>query len=158
MEERFKELYFKHFEELVRFARFYTHDLDEASSAVQQVFLKIWERREELLERDDLKSYLFTAVRNTVFTERRRGVLHTELDDVHQDTTPGPEARLQASQLQHQLESVVARLPERCRYIFELSRFEQLSHAEIAKRLDISPKTIENQITKALKLIREQII
>ena len=70
---------------------------------------------------------------------------------------PLSDEKLEAAELQSVIDQAVDQLPERCRLVFVLSRFEQMSHKEIANQLDISPKTVENQITKALKILRETL-
>ncbi|MBI1305988.1 MAG: RNA polymerase sigma-70 factor [Bacteroidetes bacterium] len=158
LEEQFKRIYYQHFEALCRFAEFYCKDSDEASSVVQQVFLNLWERREELLKGDDLRAYLFTAVRNRVFTSVRRKKITEELDAVAELPADHQSTRIEIRELQEQIRSAIQSLPERCRYIFEMSRFENMTYQQIADRLDLSVKTVENQISKALKILRKRIL
>jgi RNA polymerase sigma-19 factor, ECF subfamily len=157
LEEQFKAVYFQYYGALVNFARFYCTDNDEASSAVQQVFLNVWEKRDELLKKRDLKSYLYTSVRNRVFNAKRRKHIGYELESSAIDPSAGIHEKMEAEELELQIKKVIKRLPDRCRYIFELSRIENMSYAEIATQLDLSIKTIENQIGKALKILRMKI-
>lgn len=157
MEEKFKELYFTHFKALVKFAYFYCKDKDEAGSTVQQVFLEVWEKRESLLNQTSLKSYLFTAVRNRTFNAIRRTQIVEELDEKIENPEIDAHDKMEIAELQNRIDSAIQTLPDRCRYVFELSRFEQMTYSEIAKHLDLSVKTVENQIGKALKILRNKI-
>ncbi len=150
-------MYYEHYAALVDFARFYCVDTDEASSSVQQVFLNVWEKREVLLKQENIKPYLYTAVRNRVFNANRRKHIGLELDTDAEDDVASSHDILVAKELEQRIDEAINTLPDRCKYIFELSRRENLPHAEIATRLGLSIKTVENQIGKALKILRTKV-
>ncbi len=133
-------------------------DDDRAKDLVQDVFFTLWTKREELVIHGSLKAYLRRAVVNRAIDEIRKNkrLVWDEGDVANQQVSVSPSADqlLDAQDLQQTINSAIQQLPEKCRVVFGLSRFENLSHKEIAEQLGISTKTIENQITKALKIIR----
>ena len=125
---------------------------------IQDIFMNIWHNREKLKINISLKGYLYACARYQVFNQLRKNKdkIHIEflsdLDKRFQYATP--ETQMMHQELVQQLTSIVETLPEKCRLVYKLSREEQLSHKEIADRLNISTKTVENHITKALQTIR----
>lgn len=157
MEAAFKTIYLRYYADLVRYAMFFCTDQDEASSSVQQVFLHLWERREELLHKDHLKPYLYTSVRNRVLNEQRRKKIQLELDHGLELEQADVHELMEVDELRIKISRAIQKLPERCRYIFELSRNEEMSYKMIAEHLDLSVKTVENQMSKALRILRAEI-
>lgn len=144
---------------LVRFAFVQMKNEEEAREAVQEVFIKIWQKRDDLELTIELKPYLYRAVRNNCLNRLKRA-----------KTDPLPEGGAEipapADNPDHSHENNVRikaifreieRLPGRAQEIFLMSRVEGFSHKEIAKVLDITPKTVENQIGIALKKIRKGV-
>lgn len=132
-------------------------DKEVCEEIIQDVFIEIWNKRTELQIKVSLKSYLYGCVRYKVFAEFRKNKhirveLYEELNNRFQYATP--ETHLMHNELQEQIALVVETLPEKCKIVFKLSRTEQLSHKEIAEQLNISTKTVENHITKALKTLK----
>jgi len=152
---------------LVSFAWQYVKSAEDAREVVQEVFLSVWNNREHLREDGNLKAYLFTATRNKCLNwlEKKR------LRIVSMDEDPGPDRpkaqfpeaapdsseMMELAELRAVIFDEVHKLPAKCREIFLLSRVDGLSHKEIGERLDISPKTVENQIGIALKRIRQRL-
>ncbi len=159
MELLFRRLY----PQLCAFANKYLHDIDEAEEVVQEVFFKIWKNRQNLDERQSLQSYLFTAVKNGCFTVLE----HNKIKDkyaallervyVRPDSNTLSQDSLIASELEKDFSKALETLPQECRKIFELSRIEGLKYHEIAERLNISIKTVETQMSRALSKIRVQL-
>jgi RNA polymerase sigma-70 factor (ECF subfamily) len=138
-------------------ANYYLNDADEAQSVVQQIFLNVWERKDELLANDnDLKFYLFTSVKNKSFSELKKQKTFVELDDNMEDQFHLPDA-YEARELSEKIELLIAHLPNKCRYIYQQSRVYGKSHKQIAEELDLSLKTVENQIGKALSYLKLKI-
>jgi len=129
-----------------------------AEEMVQQVFLKLLDRATPLVLRSSVKAYLYRAVHN----ECLNYIKHEKVKQVHINQsgtemnfhTDTPSGKMQYKELTSQLQRAVNELPEQCRTIFQMSRFEELKYAEIAHELGISIKTVENQIGKALKRLR----
>ncbi|MBO6518301.1 MAG: RNA polymerase sigma-70 factor [Bacteroidia bacterium] len=157
MEERFKQLYIQQFEALCRFANFYCGDPQLAQDTVQQVFLKLWETNRDITLLENPTSYLYTSVRNQVLNDQRRKQVVTALENEDASVPHIAEQLLQGKELKRKIEYLIGQLPEKRQYIFRLSREDKKSYKEIATLLDISPKTVENQIGKALKFLKEKI-
>ena len=127
---------------------------EASNDLVQEVFVSLWTKRGTRVA--CLSSYLYGMTRNQVFKYLRRGkIAQSHLARINRIASENcTEQMVNLSQLQEMYSAGVADLPERCREVFQLSRDEHLSNREIATRLRISPKTVENQITKALKYLR----
>ena len=125
---------------------------------IQDVFMNIWHNREKLEIKISLKGYLYACVRYQVFNQFRKNKdkVHVEffddLDKRFQYATP--ETEMMHNELMQQINLIVETLPEKCQMVYKLSREEHLSHKAIAEQLNISTKTVENHITKALQVIR----
>ena len=133
-------------------------DEHQAKDLVQDVLFNFWSKREEISIESGLKAYLKRATVNKSIDQIRRkkrfGVPE-EITDFNQASLDvSVQEVMETSDLEATILAAIKTLPERCQLIFSLSRFEDLSHKEIAEKLDISKKTIENQMTKALKVIR----
>ncbi len=132
----------------------------DAAEIVHDVFLAVWEKREYLSLDQGLKNYLFRAVKNRCLNHLKRPSLPwTDLDE---PLPPAAEPfnfseQLNAEETERIIFQIVQKLPPRCRQIFLLSRLEQLSYKEIAELMDISVKTVENQMTIALRFIRDSL-
>ncbi len=131
-----------------------------AEDIVQDVFYEVWRKKDELKIQQSVLAYLKRACRNKTLNYIRDNNFKWEEDAVlsemedHGYTT---DEMISAEELNAIIHDVIANLPERCGIIFSLSRFEEMSYNEIAKDLGISVKTVENQISKALKILREKI-
>jgi RNA polymerase sigma-70 factor (ECF subfamily) len=144
---------------LVSFAMTLVHNIDDAEEIVHDVFLAYWNggQYRDIQEGPALKSYLFTSVKNRSLNHLRRSKLvHNDLpeQDLYIDKSPGVTEQIVAKEAQERIALLIDRLPEKCRQIFIMSRTYELSHKEIAEILDITPKTVENQISIALKFMR----
>ncbi|QRR03667.1 RNA polymerase sigma-70 factor [Dyadobacter sandarakinus] len=160
-EPAFEQTFRKFYPRLCHYACTLLKDEDESEEVVQHVFLTIWEKREDLEITLSLKSYLYRAVHNHCLNRFKHHAVreaHREhtLHFVPQSYESVTEA-IHASELEERIERAVGNLPEQCRKVFRLSRFEELKYQEIAARLEISVKTVENQIGKALKLLRTEL-
>lgn len=127
---------------------------------IQDVFVDIWTRRSEIQIKVSLQSYLYACVRYKVFAEFRKNKtirveLFEDLNNRFQYATP--ETKVMYKELEMQIARAVDSLPEKCQKVYRLSRNEQLTHREIAQKLNISTKTVENHITNALKVLRASL-
>lgn len=155
-----EKLFMQYHKYLVVIAYQYLSDNHAAKDATQDVFLDLWNRRSTLEITSSLKSYLRRAVVNRSLAKMRKdkNIQFREGTDLPETpTTEGGNKDHDHRALENIIHQSIDKLPERCREVFKLSRFENLSHKEIAARLDISTKTIENQMTKALKFIRKEL-
>ena len=123
---------------------------------IQEIFLQLWLKRESLEINESLQAYLFAATRYQVFGYIKKVVSKEALlqKRAHTLTVASSDDALLEKDLSIQVEKVVAELPEKCKLIYQLSREAHLSHKEIAEKLSISPKTVENQLTIALHRLR----
>ena len=154
----FNLLYDKFWEELFYYAFNVLNDRSLAEDVLHDVFTNLWVKRESL-EISSLKSYLLVAVRNKSISQLSK-VTFTAIDEVIIDglsSAPDGENQLNEEDLRAVIESAAASLPERCKEIFLMSRFKELSNSEIAEYYNISVRTVENQISLALKHIRRSV-
>ena len=148
----------KFFPSLVNFATYLTHSRADATEIVNDVFVSVWEKRATLVFDENLKSYLFTAVKNKSlnFNKKKKMRIVPDLphDAISTFTADGPLANTEQQRL---LLKLLDELPPKCRQIFIMSRMDGLSYSQIAKFLDLSVKTVESQMSKALKLFRKNL-
>ena len=129
---------------------------------VQEIFVRLWEKRDELKIETSLKSYLYRAAINTAFNvlEKNKRYPRLSVQDmaIEVPVSSGVEQDIHAKELEAKINATLLKLPEACREVFVLSRQEGLSYKEIAETLSISVKTVENQMGKALKVFREALL
>lgn len=157
----FEALFRKHHAALCTFAYRYVLARDIAEELVQEVFLYLWEHDMVWADESAAKSYLFTAVRNAALSYLRHQGVAKRLEGTVvslYSTSPAPADReMRLAELAQALQRAVARLPERRRLVFTLSREQGLTYNEIAKLLDISPKTVEMQMGRAYRALRKYL-
>ena len=141
---------------LYRFAYGYLKSEAESEELVQEVFTRIWEKRSELRKELSFKSYLFTIAFNIIrkYFRTRKYISEYFNSRIFNDFDIQTSQKITYNSLYQHLTELVNQLPARRREIFIKSRFEGLSNKEIAEELEISLKTVENQLTSALKFIR----
>ena len=156
----FTDFYIQYFKRLLIESDKYVKDIHVAEEVVQDVFLKIWERSEDLTQIQSIKSYLYRSVINASinYVNRQRNLEQHHQKIVDEFTED------QADQLDEENELIVLlfdeieKLPPKCKEIFKMNRFERLKYREIALRLELSERTVENHIANALKLLREAML
>jgi RNA polymerase sigma-70 factor (ECF subfamily) len=158
---QFEKLFREHFTALCYFARKYLGDLDSSKEIVHSVFIKIWENRSAFDWEKPAKSYLFTSVynRSMNFIRDNKRFIPDEPAGIREeltDTTAFSDT-LEVAELESRIQTALQRLPEKCREVFELNRFEGKKYSEIASHLNISVKTVEAQMSKALKILKEEL-
>jgi len=159
-QKTFRKFFEVHFNSVYKRIFFLLNNQEEAEEITQDIFISIWNRRDELSQVENWNAYLLKAATFKAIDYRRKKkeivVYNDQLDfaDEDQDEINQSNEKDRLHLLKKQIDS----LPDRCQMIFKLSRYEQMSYAEIAKTLDISPKTVENQIGKALKILRKTLL
>lgn len=154
----FTHIYETYWEKLLGIAYLHTQDKSDAEEIVQEVFLSLWNRREEVVIQS-LENYLAKAVKFATLKKLTRTRLH---QDIHSHILPKDydsslEEHIDAVFLKEYLDGLIDELPERCRLIFRYSRDSYKTNQEIARELDISEKAVEANITRALKKLRPQL-
>lgn len=154
----FEEIYREYYIPLCYYCLRYTENFEASEEIVQELFLKLWEKHKELEINSSLNAYLYRAIQNYALnflskekTKDKYIVLH---DRQPYDTFENGLVKLEEEELRKILKLAILKLPEKRRRIFELSRFDGLKYGKIASQLSISVKTVETQMTKALKYLR----
>ncbi|MCD4773395.1 MAG: RNA polymerase sigma-70 factor [Bacteroidales bacterium] len=160
-ETSFEELFRKHFNGLCFFAQNYVKDFDMAKEIVQESFINLWEKRQSIDISKSVKSYLTTSIRNKCLNYLRdTKKFNTEIilsDVLFQEVDFEQSDKLIEKELNNKINNAIDDLPEKCKEIFQLNRFENLKYKEIAVKLNISIKTVETQMSKALKHLRKKL-
>ena len=154
-EDAFKSLFETYFTSLCRFIYLHLDDKNVAEELAMDIFIYLWENRETFQIQLSLKAYLFQAAKNKCLNELRKKKETVGLDGVEVSTINTSVSTLETEELYRLIQEAVFSLPDKCRNIFLLSRSENLTNQEIARRLNISVKTVEGQITTALKKIKK---
>ena len=156
----FDKLFSKYSKKLFYFAKGYLGSKEDAEGLVQEVFLLVWNKRKELKEHLSFNAFLYTVTYNCIRKYfRKKGREKKYLDKFLEDYDGKHNKLVTDIEYNNLLElanKAIEKLPEKRKLIFQLSRHKGLSNKEIAERLDISKKTVENQIHSALKFLREQ--
>ena len=156
----FSQIFQKYYQALYQFAGRFVKDAQTAENIVQDVFVKLWTNRENCLITSSLKSYLYAATRNTAlnFLSREKKQLSTEdLMSDRQDTTANPEERIIENEMIDEIHKAIEKLPEKCRYVYLMKRYDDLKYHEIAEILDISINTVKTQMKRALKSLLKNL-
>lgn len=134
-------------------------DQSDAEEIVQKVFIRFWDQVDKYDWSRDPKPYLFQSAKNATWNHFRDLKKHWELDQYESELSEEPQVleKIQLSELENHIDRLIDELPPRCRMVFVLSRKEGLSNKQIAAVLEISEKTVENQMTKALKTMRKAL-
>lgn len=163
--EEFREVFLELYPDLCLYTSRFVNDVETAKDIVQETFTTFWMDNDKLRNKKLLRPYLFKSVKNKAYNyikrESRKSGIDELFDNYNQEMANSENesvlALLSYSNLQDDLESAIQELPEQRQQIFRLSRFEQLKHKEIAQQLEISPKTVETQIYRTLKFLREKL-
>lgn len=153
-------LFRKYYMDLCRTADRLLKDESAAEDVVQEMYLNLWKKRTTLPVLSSVVGYLKRSVRNRSLNYLRDQKRIPQADGempVLATQSNAASVNLEAQELKDKIDRGIDALPERCRLVFVLSKFEDLSHKEIAKALDISPKTVENQMSRAYRFLREYL-
>lgn len=132
----------------------------EAEDVMQSVMLKVWERRGEIAQNIHFSNYLFTMLKNAIYDIYDRSVVHAKYESAHLSSIryfydDSLDKQIETNDLALLISIAVEKMPDKRRRIFRMSRYEGLSNKEIAERLQISIKTVENHMTSALNQLRQ---
>ncbi len=158
---QFEALFRSEYKGMLYFAIRYVKEEEAAKEIVQEAFINLWEKRESIDPLREVKSYLSASVRNRCLNHLRDnkrfngkllslgGLLPMPSNDEHN--------QMEFRELSLQIKHAIDELPEKCREVFRLNRFEQMKYQQIADHLQISIKTVETQMSKALAHMRSRI-
>lgn len=158
LNKNFETIFKQHYQRLCSYAYTYLKDVDSSEDIVQEVFIKIWEKEKLQMEADNLKFYLFTAVRNNCLTkiQKNKKNYFQELED--KDIPDEIKIEIEEENKNFDPKILISKamdqLPPKCREVFMMSRISGLTYRQIADSLGISIKTVENQMGKAIKVMK----
>lgn len=156
----FEQFFKEHYPVSVALAVRFVHDLDMAREIAQQTFVNLYEKKDYLEVKSSLKAYLMQSVRNSCLNhlsqnqtrqKHHKLILHSQTGSADQHD------HLEYSELEHKIYKIIESLPEKCKLIFKMNRFDGKKNKDIADELNISKRTVETQISKALKILRAEI-
>ena len=157
----FEKLFRKYYVGLCNYACKYIKDLDKAEEVVQELFYKLWEKRNKLDINVSLKSYMYRAVYNGCLQYLNHRAIEIKYENYYKkqnkEYNRDASEAINMQELNEIINETLNSLPERCRNIFLLNRHDGLKYREIAKKLDLSIKTVEANMGKALKLLRKNL-
>lgn len=144
-----------YYQQLAAFAYQYVESHETAEEIVQDVFTNVWSKSGQIEIRTAVKSYLYGAVRNACLNYIKHKKIERRYEEQEMLKPEGYETDfLELDELKTEIDAALDQLPEKCRQIFEMSRFEEKKYKEIAEELGLSIKTVENQVGRALKVMR----
>ena len=158
--EDLKEVYEEHFDGIRNFLYYKSGDIDLAEDLVQEVFIKLWEKRSEIRQ-ETVKSLLFTMANNLLLNHFKhlqvvRSHEGEKIRENHQEWST-PQFQMEEKEFEIKLNAILAKIPEGSREVFLMNRIERIKYDEIAARLDITVKAVEKRMSKALSILREEL-
>jgi RNA polymerase sigma-70 factor, ECF subfamily len=164
----FETIFNTYFKKLYVFAKEYVIDSETAREIVQEAFVKLWEVKENLRIDTNISAYLYAMVRNSSISFLKQVIVKKKYVEYsklkyqrymlnYYALVDESSEKLIYKELEGKIHDIIEHLPKKCKTVFELSRFKELKHKEIASQLNISVKTVENHIAEALKRIHVQL-
>lgn len=155
----YEALFKQYYKSLCIFATRIIHDDDAAEDIVHEVFIKLWGKRDDIDVQRSVKSYLFTSVHNRCLNYIRDNKKFTQRDEYFTNASIADTdyREVEECEIQSRIMTAIETLPEKCREVFELCKLQEMKYADVANHLGISIKTVENQMGKALKMLRDEL-
>jgi RNA polymerase sigma-70 factor (family 1) len=155
----FDELFRKYYRKLVYFSMKITKNQDSANEVVQDLFVNLWEKRKQLEPKVSVRAYLYRAVFNNSIhiIQKEKKYQGEELNQMN-EKSEFFEDLMETAELETKIYDLIGQLPKECQRIFKMSRFEELKYQEIADNLNLSVKTVETQMSRALKFLRSHLV
>lgn len=160
--ETFKSLFQKHYPRLCHIAYGYVLDRDDSEDIVQELFINAWDKGKDTLPEKEFAAYMTTAIRNNCisFLRKKQGAF-VSIDDYPTAAIDTPDEIYddadEAKSPDNLLQVALASLPPKCKEVFLLAKLKGMKYREIAEKLNLSEKTIENQMTRAIRLLRTYV-
>jgi len=157
----FKYFFEKYYIDLCNFINFYINNITISEEIAQDIYVYFWEKRSKIKINTSVRSYLLKASKNKslnfIRDEKLKLAVVEKISLISDNKTATPQDIIELEQLRNILDSAINNLPEKCRKIYLMAKVENLKYHEIAQRLEISVKTVENQMGQALKKLRENL-
>lgn len=162
----FEHIFENYYQPLCHLGNYYLDDYDEAKGVVQEAFIKLWDLRNEIKSDSNIKNFLFTLVKNSCLNIlKRRQILlrhhnkikETEILYQYESLNRVKEDYLELKELKEIIDAAINNLPQHCRIVFEMSRFQDMKYNQIAEKLGITQKAVEARMTKTLKILRKEL-
>ena len=161
-ESAFEQVFKEYYKRLHAYGYTFVKDDETAEEIVQNVFCRIWEKKDQLNTDGSIKSYLYRAVHSESLNYLKHHKVRAKYEQYYtghmSEEYDYSSRKMETSELEGHIQKAMSELPAQCRIIFHLSRFEHLKYQQIAGQLGISVKTVENQMGKALKLMRLKLV
>lgn len=159
--EAFRFFFEKYYSDLCNLVNLYLHDQVMTEEIVQDIFIYLWEKKENIRIESSLKSYLLRASKNRTLNyirnEKTKLNIYNQFNEFSKETIEMPDSVMDSVRLREVINAAIDSLPNRCREIYILGKEKSMSYKEISVELGISVKTVEVQMGKALKKLREQL-
>jgi RNA polymerase sigma-70 factor (family 1) len=159
--QAFERLYYALFNKLIKFSVYYVHQREVAEEIVSEVFVKCWNNRKSLSHIDYPESYLFIAVKNQSLKYRKKysniHLVELEDNDFQLVDLSDPSKKLERKELHHRLDQAIEMLPMQARIVFRLIKENGLKYKEVAEILNISPRTVQTQLFRAIDKLRQTL-
>lgn len=156
LEKKFSEYFQTYYRQLCLHALHFMGNTEEAEDVVQETFISLWDKREQIDTIKSIKSYLYTAVRNNCLTRIRDAKPTTPLDTLPADVLLAEEEQVNRAEMEARIWKMIDELPERRREIFLMAKREGMSYKEIAQQTGLTEKTVENHVFRAMQSLRNK--
>ena len=155
---QFKEIFDQYYTPIKNFLYYKCSDVAMAEDLTQDVFMKVWDKREEI-NQETVKSYLYTIANNMLLNKIRHNKVVMNFAEKNKDRkeAQSPEYALEEKEFKEKLERTIGDMPEKQREVFLMNRIDELTYKEIAERLDLSVKAVEKRMHGALGYLKERI-
>ncbi len=154
----FKDIFEQYYTPIKNFLYYKCGDIDQSEDLAQDVFVKLWDKRDEV-QLETVKSYLYTIASNMLLNKIRHDKVVVNFAEKNKDRYEeySPEFQLEEKEFKQELEGVISSIPEKQREVFLMNRIEEMTYKEIAERLELSVKAVEKRMHGALSHLREHI-
>lgn len=157
-ESWFKGVFDENYEYIRNYLFYLSGDIKLAEDLVQDVFLRLWEKRSSV-KNESVRAFLFTIARNDFLKNRRQNKYDLKFRSTYfeQVENKSPEYLLELKEFDQKLQKAIAGMPEKCRVIYLMNRIDEMTYAEIAGSLKVSIKAVEKQMSKALRILQNEL-
>lgn len=156
--DRFRKAFDEHYGYIRNYLYYLSGDIAMAEDLAQDVFLTLWEERRQVRE-ETIRPFLFKVAKNNFYKQQRRKNIHLNFVSslISGRDNESPEFILELKEFDRKLQDIIAGIPEKTRTIFLMNRIDNMTYSEIAKNLNLSVKSVEKHMGKALKTVREKV-